>query len=235
VSGPATGPVGTPFNFTVTVSKSGTLDAVNAVLNCGLTGTVTGVPQRGNFSFCTFGATSVSCSPTTLGSGSFDVVITVNPTTPVANSCSCNVSSDTVDNSPGNNSDSDSVGITQLAPDWGPVEIDTSFTSRLELPPPDGSVRGQVLLNGTALHETNNAAPFRHHLNGQKGRNTMEARLVAGTGEGQWVFNFAGAPHFVDGSLAVESGQVIAQGSDRIVFRVSPSSPPIRFRLRLSE
>jgi len=235
VSGPATGSVGTPFDFTVTVSKSGTLDAVNATLSCSCTGTVTGVPQRGAFSVCSFTATSVNCGPTTKsGSGSSTVVITVNPSSPGGNSCSCNVSSSSPDNNLGNNSAFDSVGIAQLSPDL-PVAIDTSFTSRLELPPPDGSARGQVLLNGTALHETNNAAPFRHHLNGQEGRNTVEARLVSGTGEGQWVFNFAGAPHFVDGSLAVESGQVIAQGSDRIVFRVSPSSPPIRFRLRLSE
>ena len=63
----------------------------------------------------------------------------------------------------------------------------------------------------------------------------MEARLVSGTGEGRWVFNFTGAAHFVAGSLAVASGQVIVQEPSRIVFRVSPSGPPIRFRYRLSQ
>ncbi len=98
----------------------------------------------------------------------------------------------------------------------------------------NGRVRGQVLLNGTQLDQTDNSAPFRHHLKGQKGKNTVDARVISGTGEGRWVFNFSGAPNFVPGSLAVESGQVISRGSARIVFRVGPSGAPIRFRYRLS-
>ncbi|MEE9263091.1 MAG: hypothetical protein V3V11_01435 [Vicinamibacteria bacterium] len=114
------------------------------------------------------------------------------------------------------------------------MEIETAFTSRLDVPPPNGSVRGQVLLNGTQLDQTDNSAPFRHHLKGQKGKNTVDARVISGTGEGRWVFNFSGAPNFGPGSLAVESGQVISRGSDRVVFRVGPSGTPIRFRYRLS-
>jgi len=223
---------GTPIVFTINVNYTeGTANDV--MLNATLSGPITGAPDFGGFTACGFTPTSVSCGPT--NGSSFQVTVTVVPAASPPNSvCSASVSTTSADN-PGNNSSGASATVNpQLAPDVAP-EIDTSFTSRLELPPPDGSVRGQVLLNGTTLHETNNAAPFRHHLNGQKGRNTVEARLVSGTGEGQWVFNFAGAPHFVDGSLAVESGQVIAQGSDRIVFRVSPSSPPLRFRFRLSE
>jgi len=223
---------GTPIVFTINVNYTeGTANDV--MLNATLSGPITGAPDFGGFTACGFTPTSVSCGPT--NGSSFQVTVTVVPAASPPNSvCSASVSTTSADN-PGNNSSGASATVNpQLAPDVAP-EIDTSFTSRLELPPPDGSVRGQVLLNGTTLHETNNAAPFRHHLNGQKGRNTVEARLVSGTGEGQWVFNFAGAAHFVDGSLAVESGQVIAQGSDRIVFRVSPSSPPLRFRFRLSE
>jgi hypothetical protein len=85
------------------------------------------------------------------------------------------------------------------------------------------------------MQETNNTAPSRHQVQGQKGRNTVEARLVSGNGEGRWVFDFTSSPHFVAGSLAVESGQVIVQESSRVVFRVSPSAPPIRFRYRLSD
>jgi hypothetical protein len=116
-----------------------------------------------------------------------------------------------------------------------PETIDTSFVSRLDVPPGDGSVRGQVVLNEASMQETNNSTPFRHQVQGQKGRNTVEARLVAGTGEGRWVFDFTSSPHFVSGSLAVESGQVVVQEGSRIVFRVSPSAPPIRFRYRLSD
>ena len=235
ISGPGSGSVGTPFNFTVNVSKSGTLDAVNAGLSCGCTGTVTGVPGRGDFSFCGFNATSVNCGPTTLTSnGNFNVVITVNPSGSGSNSCTCDVSSSTFDGNSSNNSASGSVPIAQRSPDLIPIAFDTSFTSRLDVPPGDGTVRGQVVVNGANLQETNNTAPFRHQVKGQKGRNTVEARLVSGTGEGRWVFNFTSAPHFVAGSLTVESGQAIVQEASRIVFRVSPSTPPIRFRYRLA-
>jgi len=220
-----------PFgNLTVNVSNAGPLTAVGAVLNinCSQPMSVSGIFLNCNPT----GPNSATCGPQNIGIGNGSVSLMVSASTSF--NCQASISSSTLDNSPGNNSDGHSVAIAQLSPDL-PLAIDTSFVSRLDVPPGDGSVRGQVLLNGTALHETNNAAPFRHHLRGQKGANTVEARLVSGTGEGQWVFNFAGAPYFVDGSLAVESGQVIAQGSDRIVFRVSPSSPPLRFRFRLSE
>ncbi|MGH9463720.1 MAG: hypothetical protein ACRD1X_21165 [Vicinamibacteria bacterium] len=85
------------------------------------------------------------------------------------------------------------------------------------------------------MQETNNTAPFRHQVQGRKGRNAVEARLVSGSGEGRWVFDFNNSAHFVAGSLAVESGQAIVQESSRIVFRASPSAPPIRFRYRLSD
>ena len=232
VSGPGSPSVGINV-FGVNVTNAGPLDAVNALLDFSCNAPITGVPA--GFSSCSgVGTLSVTCGPNTLSPGSvplnFDV--TANAAGPL--SCSASVSSDTDDNNTTNNDDSAMVTVPQRSPDTIPVEVETAFTSRLDVPPPNGSVRGQVLLNGTQLDQTDNSAPFRHHLKGQKGKNTVDARVVSGTGEGRWVFNFSGAPNFVPGSLAVESGQVIARGSERVVFRVGPSGAPIRFRYRLS-
>ncbi len=229
---------GTPFDYTVRVHNGGILDAVDTNMSADLTGTgsptITGAPDFGGFTSCAFTPTSVDCRPTTISGGStLTVVITVVASTG-SNGCVASASSSSPDDNPGNNSDSAAVLVTQRAPDDFRVSIDTAFTSRLEVPPPNGSVRGQVLLNGTQLDQTDNSAPFRHHLKGRKGKNIVEARVVSGTGEGRWVFNFSGAPNFVPGSLAAESGQVISRGSDRVVFRVGPSAEPIRFRYRLS-
>ncbi len=233
VSGPATATVGT-IVFGVTVTNNGPLDALNAVLNFNCNAPITDVPP--GFSSCSGkGTPSVTCGPNTLSPGSVPLNFDVTPSAPISLTCSASVSSATVDNSPGNNSNIASVTVVpQRSPDVIPVELETAFTSRLDVPPPNGSVRGQVLLNGTQLDQTDNSAPFRHHLKGQKGKNTVDARVVSGTGEGRWVFNLSRAPHFVGGSLVVESGQVISRGSGRVIFRVGPSSGPIKFRFRLS-
>ena len=214
--------------FTVTVSNAGPLPAQNVVLTVSCDQQMT----TGGFLNCTppGASTSKTCaasSPIGVG-GSGSVTATVAS----GSTCQAGVTSATSDPNTANNT---AMGtVPQRSPDTIPVALDTEFTSRLDIPPPNGSVRGQVLLNGTQLDQTDNSAPFRHHLKGQGGKNTVQARVVSGTGEGRWVFNFSGAPNFVSGSLAVQSGQVISRGSDRVVFRVGPSGAPIRFRYRLS-
>jgi hypothetical protein len=235
VTGPGAGSVGTVVVFTVNVTNNGPLDAVSAFLDFNCNGPITNVPP--GFTSCNPPppTNSVTCGPNTLPPGSvppLDFDVTPSISGPLT--CTASVSSNTADNTPGNNTNSHTVGIALRSPDAIPIPIDTAFTSRLDVPPPNGSVRGQVLLNGTELDQTDNTAPFRHHLKGQKGKNTVEARVVSGAGEGRWIFNFSTAPHFVGGSLVVESGQVISQGADRVVFRVGPSSGPFRFRFRLS-
>ena len=113
--------------------------------------------------------------------------------------------------------------------------ISTSLTSTLESPPPDGRLKGQVSINGQKTDHTDNSSPFRHPYSGPAGRNTVEALLVSGdTQEGRWRFDFREATHFVQGSIRVDSGQVIAIGPQEVVFRVTGTSGPrIRFRYRL--
>ncbi len=217
-----------PGGFRVTVSNAGPLPADNVVLNlsCDQPMNVSG------FFNCTpaGASTSKTCTAASVGVGGSG---SVDATVPSSTFCQASVTSDTPDSNTSNNTASGIV--PQRSPDLIPTTLDTSFFSRLDVPPADGTVRGQVVVNGASLQETNNSAPFRHQVKGQKGRNTVEARWVAGTGGGRWVFNFTNAPHFVAGSLAVESGQVIVQEPSRIVFRVSPSAPPIRFHYRLSQ
>ena len=228
-SGTAT--AGSNITYIISVTYSGGT-ASNVTMNANLTGPITGSPSFGGFTSCGFTPTSVSCGPT--DGSSFTVSITVGPISAPSNSCSASVSTASPETNSSNNSDSANATVGQRSPNTMPIELDTAFTSRLDVPPPNGSVRGQVLLNGTQLDQTDNSAPFRHHLKGQDGKNTVQARVVSGTGEGRWVFNFSGASNFVSGSLAVQSGQVISRGSDRVVFRVGPSGAPIRFRYRLS-
>jgi PKD repeat protein len=231
ISGPSSAAAGN-VNLTVNVSNAGPLVAANAVLTINCSQPITSV--SGGFTSCNqTGPGTARCGPNSLPIGSASVGFVVS--TSVSFVCRADISSSTPDNTPGNNSDGHNVSIPQRSPDLIPDLINTSFVSRLDVPPGDGSVRGQVLLNGSSLQETNNTAPFRHQVQGQEGRNTVEARVVVGNGEGRWVFDFGSSPHFVAGSLAVESGQVIVQEGSRIVFRVSPSAPPIRFRYRLSD
>jgi hypothetical protein len=216
-----------PGQFTVTVSNAGPEPAFNVVLDldCSQPMSVSG------FFNCTPGGATASktCTASSIGVGDNG---SVTATVASGSSCQASVTSDTSDPNTGNNTRSATVPQRSGRI---PETIDTSFVSRLDVPPGDGSVRGQVVLNEASMQETNNSTPFRHQVQGQKGRNTVEARLVAGTGEGRWVFDFTSSPHFVSGSLAVESGQVVVQEGSRIVFRVSPSAPPIRFRYRLSD
>ena len=230
-SPPGNVPAGNDIEYTISVVYDGGT-ASNVRMSANLTGPIKGAPNFGGFTSCGFTPTSVNCGPT--NGSSFAVKVTVGPVAPPSNSCSASVSTTSPDSNPGNNSDGASATVSQRSPDVIPVELKTAFTSRLDVPPPNGSVRGQVLLNGTQLDQTDNSAPFRHHPKGQKGKNTVDARVVSGTGEGRWVFNLSRAPHFVGGSLVVESGQVISRGSGRVIFRVGPSSGPIKFRFRLS-
>ncbi len=232
--------------FTVTVTNLGPLDASAINLTDAITGpfdtTNIGVAFLGGFSTCSEtvtgpGAIDVDCSaPTMTATTTFTVVVTLQRTGPGAITIDSNVtqSGPPPNDPPGNNSGRLSTTNPQRAPDFGGL-METSFTSHLQVPPGDGSVRGQVVLNRSQLDETDNSAPRRHRFKGQEGKNVIEANLMSGLpGEGQWVFDLSAMPHFVPGSIKVQSGQVIAQGPDRVVFRVSSPGERIRFRVQLS-
>ena len=114
---------------------------------------------------------------------------------------------------------------------------DVSFTSHLDIPPPDSRVRAQLLLNDTRSETTDNSRPFRHQFRGRSGENRVEGRIISEfEGEAYWRLDFAGADHFVPGSLNVEMGSVLTVNSYQVVFRLSGSpGERIRFTYRLSQ
>jgi hypothetical protein len=94
---------------------------------------------------------------------------------------------------------------------------------------------GQVVINSGRMDTVNSSTPYRHAFQATEGENTVEAYLTGSNArEGIWRFDFRDAAHFVPGSIQVDSGQVVTQGPQEVVFRVSGTGgPPLRFRYRL--
>jgi uncharacterized repeat protein (TIGR01451 family) len=242
----APGAVPPELVFTITVTNLGPLDASTINLTDSITGpfdtTSIGVSFVGGFTTCSetltgLATVEVDCfAPTMRATATFTVDVTLQRSgiAPITITSNVTQSGPPPDDPPGNNSGTLSTTNPQRAPDFGdPME--TSFTSHLQVPPGDGSVRGQIVLNRSQLDETDNSAPRRHRFKGQEGKNIIEANVMSGLpGEGQWIFDLSSTPHFVPGSIKVQSGQVIAQGPDRVVFRVRSPGERIRFRLQLS-
>jgi hypothetical protein len=97
-----------------------------------------------------------------------------------------------------------------------------------------GTARAEahVLVNEGQLHVVGVSTPHRHRLEGQKGRNTLEAYLtLPNRGETIWSFDFSMTEGFVPGSLKAEKGFVFSQSDRTIAVRLSGSAGE---RIRLS-
>ena len=112
---------------------------------------------------------------------------------------------------------------------------DVTFTSALELPEGNESVRAQLSVNDTGSVTTAATEQLRIRVRG--GENVVEGRLLdEASGPGRWRFDFTGAANFVAGSLRVDSGQVLATDSHSVVFRLTGKLGPfVRFRFRLGK
>jgi hypothetical protein len=107
-----------------------------------------------------------------------------------------------------------------------PQKIDThnvvTLTSSIIAPPADGTIGGQLLVNGTPVNRTDNSAPFRHQLRGEVGENTIEGYLVSPPDrEVLWKFDFTQTEDFLAGSINANQGQVMSLGPRWIIFRLN--------------
>jgi hypothetical protein len=131
-------------------------------------------------------------------------------------------------------SDSESTSITF------PLEADSASERRLALQSAlsmDSSgktVRGRIVVNDAFSQETDSVGTHSYDIEGSAGLNRVAAIVdptVSGTGT--WRFDFSGTADLVDGSLRVESGDVLSMDGRSVVFAVGRGRNELRFSLRL--
>ncbi len=236
-SGPPAANIGVPFIYTVTLTNTSGLPATGIVITDVVPPSLTiGVVNFNppNINACNTVGNTVTCTSANLGPG-LSGVITISVTPTVAGPLTNTASFTSV-----NPNEASGAGVMTNVTLLAPMSADnqsasTSFTSHLDLPPGDGSVRTRVQLNDGRIDTTDNAAPFQHALRGREGGNTIEASLIGQpAAEGRWRFDFSNTAGLEPGSLRIDSGDVVSTSSDSVVFRVHQSGQRIRFRFRLS-
>lgn len=117
-------------------------------------------------------------------------------------------------------------------PGTGTSRTDVAFTSELALAP---GLSAQLSLNDAVSLVASATAPQELRARARSGENVVEGRLLGETGEPRrWRFDFRGTAGFVDGSIRVDRGQVVALDRYGVVFRLDAGEgSAIRFRFRL--
>jgi hypothetical protein len=132
-----------------------------------------------------------------------------------------------------NNRDSVDTAVVLPLRTLDQVEVDLAYQSSLDMESSAGSVRGQMVINKSAIRETDNQGTRIYHVGARTGTNQFEASLAPGTrAEGTWRFDFSGSSRYVNGSLRVISGRVLSLTGHSVIFAVGESSP-IHFSLEL--
>jgi hypothetical protein len=127
------------------------------------------------------------------------------------------------------NPNSPSLTATLRAP---PRHLQSSFQSQLLLPPAQGRLEAQVILNGSQIETVDNSGFYGHRLKGKRGWNTVEGYLSIPSDEAvYWKFDFAASEYFNPGSIHVEAGVIATMNARSVVLRLS-GNPGERFRLR---
>jgi hypothetical protein len=110
-----------------------------------------------------------------------------------------------------------------------------SFASRLLTLPPDGSARGQILVNGQPLPPSDNRSATRHEMRVGTGSVRVQLTLMTPAAPGSlWELDFSSSVGLVSGSLRVESGSVAGGDDRRVLVRLNGDrGETIRLRLSL--
>jgi hypothetical protein len=139
-------------------------------------------------------------------------------------------------NDPVSSNNSQSVPTRIALTDGPPADMDMTYRSSIDVAPRNGSVRGQIVVNGGSFQATDNAGEYGYTVRVQKGQNRVETRLDLPAGSaGTWRFDFGASAEFVSGSLRVESGQVLSNDGASIVFTLGRGAPPPRFTFEMGE
>jgi len=108
-----------------------------------------------------------------------------------------------------------------------------SFKSQLAALPPDGSARGQIVVNGARLPPSDNASASRHEVRVGTGTVRIEVTLLTPVSPGSlWELDFSSSKDLVAGSVKPEGGAVVGAEERRIVFRLNGDRGET-FRLRV--
>ena len=228
-------PVGTIVTYTITVQNNGPLTANTITFNSTVSGAFI------NFSFgvnpvitgCSGVPPTVTCNPASMPPGSSFVVTVAVQAQGGALTNTATASAASPPDGVSNNSAMNTKSVPLRAPSEGGERLQTRFTSHLDVPPGDGSAGGRVTSNGERSNTTDSSGPATHDVLGRSDDNVVEGIFVRNVAEGRWRFVFSRAPHFELGSFAIDEGQVVAQTSDELVFRVGPDARRVRFRFRL--
>ena len=224
--------LGNQLTYTVTVRNFGPATAPSVTFDDNLP---SGVGVLGFTGSCVLLAgPRVRCGVGSLpNGGTASVDITVAVSGPGTLSNSVNVFSGVPDPDTSNNSDTETTTVQTALTEPPETEVGLTFTSALVVEPRHPTARGHVVVNGSLLETTDSQAPRDHRVPAQPGPNRIEAYAESSADEGFWRFDFAGSPHFVAGSLRVESGEVISLDATSVVFALPRASERIRFTLDL--
>jgi hypothetical protein len=107
------------------------------------------------------------------------------------------------------------------------------FTSQLVAMPADGSIRGQLRVNGLPLPPGSNATTELHDVWVRSGAVVLEAATLTRAPEGsQWVLDFTSSENVLPESISVTMGTIASVEGRRIVLRLRGDGGEV-LRLRL--
>jgi Domain of unknown function DUF11 len=231
-TGAASAVVGKSFNYSVTVDNLGPATAngvrVTDGWTAGLASFVASSPAvcksvSGNQVVCDLGSMTSAASPITIR-----LTLLAAKAGTLVNSASVSLTSPADPNSSNNSA----TAATRISPlkDGPPEETDVSYKSSIAVEPRDGSVRAQILVNGSSFQATDNSGEFSYTARVHDGVNRIETRiLLPDRSSGSWRFDFGATADLVAGSVRVESGRVLSQDGLSIVFALGRGAPPPRF------
>ena len=236
-TGSASGAVGQNLNYSITVRNLGPSNAAGVrVIDTWTAGLADFVgsspvgctPQTANRVRCDIGSMPAGGNPITIR-----ITLVARLRGTLTNSASVALNSP---NDPVSSNNSQSVQTRIALTDGPPADMDLTYRSSIDVAPRNGSVRGQIVVNGGSFQATDNAGEYGYTARVQAGQNRVETRLDLPVGSsGTWRFDFGASAEFVSGSLRVESGQVLSQDGASIVFTLGRGAPPPRFTFEVGE
>jgi hypothetical protein len=187
---------------------------------------------------CTGGAGFGQCVVGTLAAGAS---ATKNPAfqlngSGITHTITATVGGTGTDPNTGNNQRSQSTRVTaSLRTAQGGAQALT-LQSMLDVRPNDGRVRARITLNDAVSEETTNSGPRTHAFSLHVGENRVAAQVELDESKsGTWRFDFIGSRSFLVDSLRLQSGRVISQDANSIVFALDRDLPELRFTFVISE
>ncbi len=177
-SGPANGTVGVNFTYTITITNTGSSDAMGITMSDPLPAGLSreDVTFTAGVTGC-IGVVVINCTVAPLApSASVSIFIEVMPT---AAGNYTNIANLSVADPPESASNRQRTRVVLLmAPPNALRRITTRITSHLDLPPGDGSIQAQVTFNEFSSAVTDNSGRSTHEVPGRSGENRNVSMIL---------------------------------------------------------